>query len=87
MSYTETMMEYVYDQYCISYNMESTLDIEDEIDFSREEIKDMIQHTINYNKEQFIKNYKSLIEQFKSNLILRSNCKKKRLNGQRVGYM
>jgi hypothetical protein len=35
--------------------MEDTLDfIEDEIDFTREEIKEMIQHTINYNKEQFI---------------------------------
>ena len=55
MSYTETMLEYVYDQYCHFYNMEDTLDfIEDEIDFTREEIKEMIQHTINYNKEQFI---------------------------------
>jgi len=26
MSYTETMMEYVYDQYCLSYNMEDALD-------------------------------------------------------------
>ena len=35
MSYTETMLEYVYDQYCLSYNMEETLDfIEDEIDFT-----------------------------------------------------
>jgi len=67
MSYTETMLEYVYDQYCLSYNMEDTLDfIEDEIDFTREEIKDMIQHTIDFNKEQFIKDYKSLVEQFKS---------------------
>ena len=67
MSYTETMLEYVYDQYCLCYNMEDTLDfIEDEIDFTREEIKDMIQHTIDYNKEQFIKDYKSLVEQFKS---------------------
>ena len=41
MSYTETIMEYVYDQYCLSYNMEETLDfLEDEIDFTREEIKD-----------------------------------------------
>ena len=47
MSYTETMLEYVYDQYCLSYNMEDALDfIEDEIDFTREEIKDMIQHTM-----------------------------------------
>ncbi|MDC0960191.1 hypothetical protein OAR37_02030 [Flavobacteriaceae bacterium] len=38
MSYTETMLEYVYDQYCLCYNMEDTLDfIEDEIDFTREE--------------------------------------------------
>ena len=81
MSYTETMMEYVYDQYCISYNMESTLDfIEDEIDFSREEIKDMIQHTINYNKEQFIKYYKSLVEQFKSKFnFTEIDCKKEKI--------
>lgn len=68
MSYTETILEYVYDQYClISYNMEDTLDfLEEEIDFTREEIRDMIQHTINFNKEHFIRDYKSLIEQFKS---------------------
>lgn len=65
MSYTETMLEYVYDQYCLSYNMEDTLDfIEDEINFTRDEIKDMIQYTINYNKEQFTKEYKSLVEGF-----------------------
>jgi len=35
MSYTETMLEYVYDQYCLSYNMEDALDfIEDEIDYT-----------------------------------------------------
>ena len=61
------MMEYVYDQYCDSYSMEDTLDfLEDEIDLPREEIKDMIQHTIDYNKEQFIKDYNSLVEGFKS---------------------
>ena len=32
MSYTETMMEYIYDQYCLIYNMEETLDfIEDKM--------------------------------------------------------
>ena len=32
MSYTETMMEYIYDQYCFIYNMEETLYfIEDKI--------------------------------------------------------
>ena len=61
MSYTETMIEYVYDKYCLSYNMEETLDfLEDEIDFPRQEIKDMIQHTIDSNKEQFIKYYNSV---------------------------
>jgi len=51
MSYTETMLEYVYDQYCLSCNMEDTLDfLEDEIDFTREEIKDMIQ-SIYYTNE------------------------------------
>jgi hypothetical protein len=46
--------------------MEDTLDfLEDEIDFPREDIKDMIQHTIDYNKEQFIKDYNSLVEGFK----------------------
>jgi len=69
MSYTETMMEYVYDQYCIDYNMENTLDfLEDEINFTREEIKEMIQYTIDYNKNQFIKDYNSLVEQFKTKL-------------------
>lgn len=73
MSYTKTMLEYVYDQYCISYHLEDTLDfLEHEIDFSRSEIKDMIQHTIDYNKEQFIKDYKSLVDQFKSNIMFTS---------------
>ena len=67
MSYAETMLEYVYDQYCLSYNMEETLDfLEDEMDFTREEIKDMIQYNIDYNKEQFINDYNSLVEGFKS---------------------
>lgn len=57
------MLEYVYDQYCLFYNMEDTLDfIEDELDFSREEIKDMIQYIIDYNKDQFINDYISLVE-------------------------
>jgi len=81
MSYTETMMEYVYDQYCLSYNMEDALDfIEDEIDFTREEIKDMIQYTIDYNKEQFIKDYKSLVEEFKSKFYFTEiDCKKEKI--------
>ena len=81
MSYTETMLEYVYDQYCLSYNMEDALDfIEDEIDFTREEIKDMIQYTIDYNKEQFIKYYKSLVEEFKSKFYFTEiDCKKEKI--------
>jgi len=81
MSYTETMLEYVYDQYSLSYNMEDTLDfLEDEIDFTREEIKDMIQYTIDYNKEQFIKDYKSLVEQFKSKFYFTEiDCKKEEI--------
>ena len=81
MSYTETMMEYVYDQYCDSYSMEDTLDfLEDEIDLPREEIKDMIQHTIDYNKEQFIKDYKSLVEEFKSKFdFTEIDCKKEKI--------
>ena len=81
MSYTETMLEYVYDQYCHFYNMEDTLDfIEDEIDFTREEIKDMIQHTIDYTKEQFIKDYNSLVEQFKSKVVFSEiDCKKEKI--------
>ena len=81
MSYTETMLEYVYNQYCLSYNMEDALDfIEDEIDFTREEIKDMIQYTIDYNKEQFIKDYKSLVEEFKSKFYFTEiDCKKEKI--------
>lgn len=81
MSYTETMLEYVYDQYCLSYNMEDALDfIEDEIDFTREEIKDMIQHTIDYNKEQFIKDYNSIVEGFKSKFnFTEIDCKKEKI--------
>ena len=81
MSYTETMLEYVYDQYCLSYNIEETLDfIEDEIDFTREEIKDMIQHTIDYTKEEFIKDYNSLVEQFKSKVVFSEiDCKKEKI--------
>ena len=81
MSYTETMLEYVYDQYCLSYNMKDAIDfIEDEIDFTREEIKDMIQYTIDYNKEQFIKDYKSLVEEFQSKLTFTEiDCKKEKI--------
>ena len=81
MSYTETIMEYVYDQYCLSYNIEETLDfLEDEIDFTRQEIKDMIQHTIDSNKEQFIKYYNSLVEGFKSKLTFSEiDCKKEKI--------
>ena len=81
MSYTETMMEYVYDQYCDSYSMEDTLDfLEDEIDFTREEIKDMIQYTIDYNKDHFIKDYNSLVEGFKSKLTFTEiDCKKEKI--------
>lgn len=81
MSYTETIMEYVYDQYCLSYNMEDTLDfIEDEIDFTRDKIKDMIQYNIDYNKEQFIKDYNSLVEGFKSKLTFTEiDCKKEKI--------
>jgi len=81
MSYTETMLEYVLYQYCLSYNMDDALDfIEDEIDFTREEIKDMIQYTIDYNKEQFIKEYKSLVEGFQSKLTFTEiDCKNEKI--------
>ena len=81
MSYTETMLEYVYDQYCLSYNMEDTLDfIEDDIDFSREKIKEMIQHTIDYNKKHFINYYNSVVEEFKSKLTFTEiDCKKEKI--------
>ena len=43
MSYTESILSYVYDQYCLSYNIEDTIDyLEDELDFTREQIKEMI---------------------------------------------
>ncbi len=51
MSYTETIMEYVYDQYSNihEYNMESALNwLEDELDFTREDIKEMIEYNIEY---------------------------------------
>jgi hypothetical protein len=51
MSYTETIMEYVYDQYSTihNYDMESALDwLEDEMDFTREDIKEMIEYNIEY---------------------------------------
>ena len=81
MSYTEQILKYVYDQYCLSYNMEDTLDIiEDEIDFTREEIQNMIQHVIDYNKEQFIKDYKLLVEKFKSKFNFSEiDCKKEKI--------
>jgi hypothetical protein len=61
--------------------MEDALDfIENEIDFTREEIKDMIQYTIDYNKEQFIKDYKSLVEEFKSKFYFTEiDCKKEKI--------
>jgi hypothetical protein len=61
--------------------MEDALDfIENEIDFTREKIKDMIQYTIDYNKEQFIKDYKSLVEEFKSKFYFTEiDCKKEKI--------
>jgi hypothetical protein len=61
--------------------MEDALDfIEDEIDYTREEIKDMLQYTIDYNKEQFIKDYKSLVEEFKSKFYFTEiDCKKEKI--------
>lgn len=71
------VMSYVYKQYCIcSYDMENALDfLEDEIDFTREEIKDMIQYTIDENHKKFIKYYNSLVDKFKYNFY-EINCKK-----------
>ena len=44
MSYVETMINYVCDQYRLFGDMEETLDfLEDEIDFTREEIRLMIE--------------------------------------------
>jgi len=40
----------------------------------------MIQHTIDYNKEQFIKDYKSLVEEFKSKFYFTEiDCKKEKI--------
>jgi len=81
MSYTETLLEYVYEQYCLSYNVENTLDfLEDELNYTRDEIKDMIQHNIDFNKGQFIKYYISLVEGFKSKFNFTViDCKKERI--------
>lgn len=81
MSYTETMLDYVYYVYCSFYNFEETLDfLEDEIDFSREQIKTMIQHTIDYKKDQFIKYYKSLVNDFDSkNNFSEIHCKNEKI--------
>tara|TARA_B100001778_G_scaffold324791_1_gene319547 strand:- start:174 stop:329 length:156 start_codon:yes stop_codon:yes gene_type:complete len=47
MSYTETILEYVYEQYCLFDDLEEALDaLEDQMDFSREEIKEMIEYCI-----------------------------------------
>ena len=49
--------------------MDNTLDfLEDEINFTRDEIKEMIQYTIDYNKNQFIKDYNSLVTEFETKL-------------------
>jgi len=51
MSYTETMMEYVYDQYFLFDSLDGALDfLEEQIDLSREEIKEMIEYCINLKK-------------------------------------
>ncbi|MDB4590663.1 hypothetical protein OAB46_00470 [bacterium] len=48
MSYTETLINYVYEQYSLSDSMEDALNyLEDKINFSREEIREMIESTIN----------------------------------------
>lgn len=46
MIYVETMMEYVYDEYCINYSMDDALVFFIyEIDFKREEIKGSLNYT------------------------------------------
>ena len=48
MSYTETLINYVYEQYSLSDSMEDALNyLEDKINFSREEIRELIESTIN----------------------------------------
>lgn len=83
MSYTETMLEYVFDEYCRYYNIKDALDfLEGEVtEFTREEIKDMIHQTVDYKKEEFIKYYKSLVEGFKSKFnFTEIICEKERVN-------
>ena len=51
MSYTETLINYVYEQYSLSDSMEDALNyLEDKINFSREEIREMIELTNQINK-------------------------------------
>ena len=81
MSYTESILSYVYDQYCLSYNIEDTIDyIEDELDFTREQIKEMIQYNIQEHQERFIKYYESLVKKFDSKFKYHQiNCKDERI--------
>jgi len=66
MSYVETIIGYVYERYCYSYNMEESLNyLEDQIDLSRDEIKKIIEESITKNKNQFEYYYNSLVERFK----------------------
>ncbi len=52
MSYTETMINYVLEQYNLIGDMEETLDfLEDEINFTREEIKEMIEAGIDQERK------------------------------------
>ena len=55
MSYTETMINYVLEQYNLIGDMEETLDfLEDEINFTREEIKEMIEAGIDQERKNWL---------------------------------
>lgn len=81
MSYVETIIGYVYEQYCYSYNMEESLNyLEDQIDLSRDEIKKIIEESITKNKNQFEYYYNSLVERFKSKFSFSEIiCKKEKI--------
>jgi len=66
MSYTETMMEWAYNQYRLTHSVEETVDrIEDDVDLTREEIIEMIEYGIQNRFDDYKIYFNSMIDAFR----------------------
>ena len=66
MRYTETVMDWVYDQYRLTYSVEETVGfIEDESDLTREEIIEMIEYGRQKSFDDFKRYFDSIVNEFR----------------------